>query len=185
MAAGGDSSNISLGAGRIYVAALGTAEPADNSTPLPSAWVPVGYTEDGTTVSIELGNEAIEVAEEVDPVLYVLASRSASLSVQLAEINRRSLALAMGAGAGAANDDTAFEPPEPGDEVAVAIVWDSDDAATAANRRWLFRQAKVSGSVEMQRNKAPNKALLPVEFNLEKPAGLATLKVFPNADGLI
>lgn len=185
MAAGGDSSNISLGAGRIYVAALGTAEPADNSTPLPSAWVPVGYTEDGTTVSIELGNEAIEVAEEVDPVLYVLASRSASLSVQLAEINRRSLALAMGAGAGAANDDTAFEPPEPGDEVAVAIVWDSDDAATAANRRWLFRQAKVSGSVEMQRNKAPNKALLPVEFNLEKPAGVATLKVFPNSDGLI
>jgi hypothetical protein len=185
MAAGGDSSNISLGAGRIYVATLGTAEPTDNSTALPSAWVPIGYTEEGTTVSVELNNEAIEVAEEIDPVLYVLSSRSATLSVSMAEITRRSLALSMGAGAGAANDDTAFEPPEPGAEVAVAIVWDSDETAGADNRRWLFRQAKVNGSVEMQRNKAPNKALLPVEFNLEKPAGLATFKVFPNASGLI
>lgn len=185
MAAGGSSTNIALGAGRLYVAPLGTTEPTTASTALPSAWRVVGYTEDGTSISYEQSNEAIEVAEEVDPVLYVLASRMTKLTVQLAEITRRNLALAMGVGANEANDDTTLEPPAPGDEVAVMIVWDSDETASASNRRWLFRQAKANGALEMQRNKAPNKALMPVEWNLEKPASDEPFIVFPNASGLI
>jgi hypothetical protein len=185
MAAGGSSANIALGAGRLYVAAVGTTEPTDCSTAMPSAWRAVGYTEDGTTFSVDLSNEAIEVAEEYDPVRYVLASRATKLAVQMAEMTRRNLALSMGGGAAAANDATAFEPPDPGAEVAVMIVWDSLDTPSASNIRWLFRQCKVNGSVETQRNKAPNKALLPVEFNLEKPAGLAPFKVFPNSSGLV
>ena len=141
MAAGGNSAFIQLGAGRLYVAPIGTTEPTTCSAALPSAWRAVGYTENGTTVSVELTNEPIEVAEEYDPVLYVLASRSASVAVQMAEVNRKNLALAMGVGAAEANDSTAFEPPAPGDEVAVMLVWDSLDTPGATNVRLLFRQA--------------------------------------------
>ena len=183
MAAGGNSANIQLGAGRLYVAPIGTTEPTTASAALPSAWRAVGYTEDGTTVSVELTNEPIEVAEEYDPVLYVLSSRSASVAVQMAEVNRRNLALAMGVGANEANDETTFEPPAPGDEVAVMLCWDSEDAAGTSNVRWLFRQAKVNGSVEITRNKAPNKAMLPVTWNLEKPSASQPFKVFPNTSG--
>lgn len=185
MAAGGNSSKIHLGAGRLYVAPVGTSEPTSSSAALPSAWRAIGYTEEGTTFTAELTNEPIEVAEEVDPVLYVLASRSAQLAVSMAEVTRRNLALAFGTGANEADDATAFEPPDPGDEVAVMLVWDSDETPGASNKRWLFRQCKVNGSVETQRNKAPNKSLLPVTFNLEKPASATTFKVFPNSDGLV
>ncbi|MFN2166827.1 MAG: hypothetical protein ACK2U9_11275 [Anaerolineae bacterium] len=64
------------------------------STALPSAWRAVGYTEDGTTITTELTNEEIEVAEEYDPVLYVMTKRKVMLSVQMAEATRRMLVLA-------------------------------------------------------------------------------------------
>lgn len=185
MAAGGNSANIELGAGRLYVAPIGTTEPASASAALDAAFRAVGYTEDGTKVSVDLTNEQINVAEEYDPVLYVLSARKAKVSVQLAEITRQNLALAMGSGAAAVNTAAGFEPPDPGSEVAVMIVWDSKETPSATNSRWIFRQCKVNGTVEMQRNKAPNKARLPVEFNLEKPASLAPFKVFPNSSGLV
>lgn len=187
MAAGGNSDNIALGAGRLWVAPVGTAEPTSASSALPSAWRAVGYTEDGTTIGFDLTNEAINVAEEYDPVKYVLSARTAELSVSMAELTRRNLALAWGVGADAANDATYLEPPAPGEEVAVMLVWDSSDDADGndANIRWLFRQGKVNGSVETQRNKAPNKALLPVVFNLEKPSSANICRVYPNASGQV
>ena len=186
MAAGGNAENISLGAGRLYVAALATTEPADASSALPSAWRAVGYTEDGTTITTELTNEEIEVAEEYDPVLYMMTKRKIMVAVQMAEATRRNLALALGVGANEANDGTSFEPPNPGDETGFMLVWDSeDDATNGDNIRWLFRKCKISGSIETSRNKAPNKALLPIEVNVEKPSNLAPFRVFPNAAGLI
>lgn len=186
MAAGGNSANIALGAGRLYVAPLATAEPTSGSAALPSAWRAVGYTEDGTKISVELTNEEIEVAEEYEPVLYVMNKRTTMVSVQMAEMTRRNLALAMGTGANEANDGTGFEPPNPGDEVGFMAVWDSeDDATNGSNVRWLFRQCKISGTIETQRNKAPNKALLPVEINVEKPSNAAPFKVFPNSSGRV
>lgn len=186
MAAGGNAENISLGAGRLYVAPLGTDEPTVASAALPSAWRAVGYTEDGTTITTELTNEEIEVAEEYDPVLYMMTKRKIMVAVQMAEATRRNLALALGVGANEANDGTSFEPPNPGDETGFMLVWDSeDDATNGDNIRWLFRKCKISGSIETSRNKAPNKALLPIEVNVEKPSNLAPFKVFPNSSGLI
>lgn len=186
MAAGGSSANVQLGPGRLYVAPLGTTEPASASAALPSAWRAVGYTEDGSAFSTSLTNQAVEVAEEVDPILYVLASRTNTLAVTMVETTRRNLALALGAGAAAANDASTFEPPNPGTEVAVMIVWDSeDDPTTGTNTRWLFRQAKAGGTIELPRRKAPAKATIAVTFDLEKPASATPYKVFPDANGLI
>lgn len=186
MAAGGVPGNVSLGAGRAYVAPVGTAEPASGSAAVASAWRPIGYTEDGTKVTIELTNEPIEVAEEYDPILYVMTRRTTMVSIQMAEATRRNFALALAGMANADNDAQSFEPPNPGDEDAFMLLWDSDeDPTTDANRRWLFRRCKVSGSIETQRNKAPNKALLPVEINVEKPASQAPFIVWPNASGQI
>ena len=48
MAAGGSPGNVDVGPGRLYYAALGTAEPTDCSTVLPSAnWKVLGYTAAG------------------------------------------------------------------------------------------------------------------------------------------
>jgi hypothetical protein len=187
MAAGGTTANVQLGPGRLYMAAIGTTEPASASAALPSAWQAVGYTEDGTTFHVEITAEPIEVAEELDPILYVNTRRTNQLSVNMAEVTRRNLALALASGI-VVNDATSFEPVNPGSEVKIMIVWDSNEDPTAGspgNRRWLFRQCSASGTIEMKRTKAPNKALLPVTMNVEKPSGLAPFKVFPNSTGLV
>lgn len=185
MAAGGNSDNIGLGAGRLYVAALGTAEPTDASSALPSAWRPVGYTEDGTTFTADITSDPVEVAEELEPVRWDNSSRRLSVAFSMAEVTRRNLALALSIGAAEANTAEYLEPPTVGSEVAVMLVWDSDETPSAANSRWLFRQAKPSGSIAIQRNKTPNKALIPVTFNLEKPSGLQPFRVYPDSAGRV
>ena len=187
MAAGGSSANVQLGPGRLYVAPLGTAEPTANDSALPSAWRPVGYTEDGSAFSTTLTNNEVEVAEEADPILYVLAKRVNTLALTMAETTRRNLALALGDMDNAfTNDTTAYEPPDLGSEEACMIVWDShEDPTDGDNVRWLFRQAKPGGTITLPRRKAPAKATIAVTFNLEKPAASKVFKVWPSDAGLV
>lgn len=189
MAAGGTTSNVELGPGRLYLAALGTTEPANASTALPSAWNAVGYTEEGSAFTTSLTREEVLVAEEVDPIKYVLTKRVNSLVVSMAEMTRFRLGVALGWGIDLSTIPT-LEPPIPGSDVGVMIVWDSNEDPTVAqdgqgNRRWLFRQCKPSGDLEIARRKAPTKSLIPVTFNIEKPSGLQPFKVFPNSNGLV
>jgi hypothetical protein len=186
MAAGGTPANVVLGPGRLYYAPLGTTEPVSASAALPSAWKVIGYTEAGTTVTMDVTSEAIEVAEEFDPIRYVMTRRETTLAVELAEATVGRLALALGAGAAVANDGTAFEFPDPSAIVDVMFVWDSDETPGAANRRWIFRQARPSGSIGMQRAKAPQKTTISVNFQCAKTsAGLSPVKIFPNATGQV
>jgi hypothetical protein len=188
MSAGGSSANVQLGPGRLYVAPLGTTEPTANDSALPSAWRPVGYTEEGSQFSTTLTNSEVEVAEEVDPILYVLSKRANILAVTMAETTRRNLGLALGdmTAAFAANSDAVFEPPTPGEETACMVLWDShEDPTDEDNVRWLFRQAKPGGTINLPRRKAPAKATIATTFNLEKPPSAEVFKVFPNAAGLI
>lgn len=185
MAAGGDATDVKVGPGRLWVAAIGTTEPASASAALPSAWRAVGYTEEGTTFSQEITTEPIEVAEELDPIRYVNTRRAGSIQFSMAQMNRMNLALAMNTGVGT-DSTAAFEPPALGTEVRVMIVWDSNEDATdlvtnGGNVRWLFRQCYETDPIETAFQKAPQKSLLPVRFQLEKPTGLAPWKVYPNA----
>jgi hypothetical protein len=189
MAAGGTTSNVELGPGRLYFAAIGTSEPTNASSALPSAWNAVGYTEEGSAFTTSLTREEILVAEEIDPIKYVLTKRANSLVVSIAEMTRSRLCVAFGWGVDLSLVPT-LEPPIPGTDVGVMIVWDSNEDPTVAqdgqgNRRWLFRSAKPSGDLEIVRRKAPAKSLIPVTFNIEKPSGLQPFKVFPNSNGLI
>lgn len=183
MAAGGNADHVELGPGRLWVAPLGTTEPTSASAALPSAWVAIGYTEDGSAYAADITSEPVEVAEELDPIKYENTRRLNRLTFQMAETTARNLVLALGGGASQANDGSSVEPPDPGSEVAVMIVWDSEENAGASNVRWLYRQAKPSGTIEIGHRKAPAKSLIPVTFNLEKPATLKPWKVFPNAAG--
>lgn len=186
MAAGGTSTNVQTGPGRLYIAPIGTTEPTSASAALPSAWSPVGYTDQGHEFATDITSEAIEVAEELDPIRYENTRRISRVTFSMAEATQRNLAMALGSGASTANDGTALEPPTAGSEVGVMIVWDSEeDPTTTGNVRWIYRQAKPSGTITVGHGKAPAKALIPVTFNLEKPTGLAPVKVFPNASGHI
>jgi hypothetical protein len=74
----------------------------------------------------------------------------------------------------------AFEPPDPGTEVRTKLILITEEGAL-----WVFRQCFQGGNVQITRRKAPNVALLPVQFRLEKPTGESPFIVYPTADGLI
>lgn len=183
MSAGGNADHVELGPGRLYVAPLGTTEPTSASAALPSAWVAIGYTEDGSAFASDITSEPVEVAEELDPISYVNTRRLNRVSFSMAEATARNLVLALGGGAATANDGTSVEPPDAGAEVAVMLVWDSEETPGASNVRWIYRQAKPSGTIEIAHRKAPAKSLIPVTFNLEKPASAKPFRVYPNAAG--
>lgn len=190
MAAGGNPQNVKLGPGRLYFAPLGTTEPTVGSAVLPSAWTPLGYTENGSEFGFALTNEDVEVAEELDPIDAVNTKRALTLTVEAAEATKRNLQVLTGGGAAALNDGTPFEPPTPGTEVGVMLVWDSSDTAGASgdilNRRVLMRKAVPSGNINIARRKAPAKTTLPAVLKLVKPdANNGPIKFFPDQSGRI
>jgi hypothetical protein len=126
------------------------------------------------------------VEEEFDPIRYATTGRAGKVSFEMAETTRRNLSLAINSGAAAANTAASLEPPAPGAELRVLMVWTSDPQGSSnTSSRWIYRQVFQGGEAEIARKKSPDKAVIAVEFNLEKPSGLQPWKVFPNADGLI
>lgn len=190
MAAGGTKANVKLGPGRLYKAPLGTAEPTSASAALPSAWVPIGYTEDGTEVSTDITAEDIEVAEEIDPIDTVITQRVTTITVQPAESTVNNLATSMGGTVTRTNDAVAYEFPDPQQISAFMLVWDSNEDPTsdagATNRRWIFRSCKPAGTIAHAKRKAPQKSLVPMIVRANKADdGSSPVKIFPNALGQI
>lgn len=188
MSAGGVSEQVKLGPGRLWIAPVGTAVPTSASAALDPAYWALGYTEEGTTITIEYTAEAIEVAEELDPIDYVNTARSVKLAVSAAQVTRKRLAVAVSLGAEYVDNAAVLDmPAADAPQVGVAIVWDSAETATgnSENIRWFFPKVLPAGAIEIARQKAPNKALLPLEFNAVKITGLPIARVFPNAAGLV
>jgi len=160
-----------LGPGQLRIAALGSGEPVDLATPWPAAWVPLGYTEEGSEFSYELATEPIEVAEELDPLSTITTGRNITVGFASAEPTVENLKTALNGGTIIV--DTAatplfvtFEPPDLGTEIKVMIGFETEDAKS----RWVWRQCTQTGSVTVQRRKGAAKATLPMSFAVEKPA---------------
>jgi hypothetical protein len=173
----GTPAAVKVGPGLVYVAPIGTTEPTTVSAALPSAWVPVGYTESGSTFTSAVTYEDIEVAEELDPIRTTATKRVTTFKLDMAEINAQNWNIAFNGGT--IGTPTAgyvtFEPPDLGTEQRLMLVWNSDDA----QERLLCRRVLQVGTIETARQKAPNKSLIPAEFRLEIPTdGSAVFKMW-------
>jgi len=165
----GKPEQISLGAGTLKCAPIGTTEPTTLSTAWDAAWVDLGYTEEGSEFEYGIETSEVEVAEELDPILYATVKRTGKLSFSLAQVSAANLSIAFNGGTITTGTGiVTFDPPAIGTEVRRMIGFQSEDG----EERWIWRQCLQGGAVAIGRKKAPDKALLPVEFMLEKPAGL-------------
>lgn len=171
--------NLLVNPGFLWLAPVGTAAPANTvsggvfTDVVPAAWLPLGATQEGSTFTYGTDVEGIEVAEFLDPVRYETVSRAGSMAFALASFTlsnyRRALnggvaALVPTSGTGATALYT-VEPPEPGQEVRAAVLWESTDSTV----RVLIRQALQGGEIETQFQKAPDYAAIPCTFNVEIP----------------
>lgn len=179
----GDPNNVVLGPGLLYVGLATATDPADAVAPIPTTdYRPVGYTEEGSSFTYETTSEDVTVAEENDPVKTVPTGATSTLAFSMAELTWENLELALNLGPNvtAGTAPAIIEPVEPGSETRVKLIWDSDYGS-----RWIFRQCVQTGSLTIDRKKAPDKGLLPVEFTCEKPAGKTPFGVIPSAGGLV
>lgn len=166
----GNAGAIALGPGSLYIAVLGTPEPADLSTPWASVspnWLQLGYTEEGSTFNYKASSDKVEVAEELDPIRIALTSRDLSLAFALAEITVTNLKRALNGGtistpgAGLVK----FEPPALGEEVRTMLGFESEDHT----ERWVYRQCINLGDLGIARKKGAAKSTINCEYTLEKP----------------
>jgi len=164
--------------GYLWGAPIGTAEPTPTvaagvfTDALPVAWVPFGPTAEGSTFNYSTSVEAIRVAEFFDPVKYATTERNGSIAFAMTNWTLSNYKRALNGGIAALTatgtggaEITTFEPPDPGTEVRIMIMWESFDKTV----RMLFRQCLQGGEVSMQFQKAPAFASIPCTFNFEIP----------------
>lgn len=163
---------VKLGAGLLYVGPIGTTEPTDLTTPwatVDADWSPLGYTEEGHEFASEPNFEPIEVAEEKIPIRYEKTGQEESLTFSAAEMTVDNLTYAFNGGTVTTLAGTVvrFERPDIDDQdIYLMIGWESNDG----EERWIFRKCIQTGNVNIARRKAPDKALIPMEFRLVVPS---------------
>jgi hypothetical protein len=168
MAVGKDPNTVSVGAGTLYVAPLGTAEPVSLTGAWDPAFIALGYTEKGTTFTNGLTAADVDVAEEYYPISTVVTAKTGKVDFALSQITAAALQIAYAGGTTTVlGTYVTFEPPLAGTETRIMIGWQS----VSGDERYLWRRCFQSGATATARQKILPQALLPVSFNLEKPAG--------------
>lgn len=163
----GTPGNVRVGPGWLYIAPLESDEPDDLVGDWPVAWVPLGYTDEGPEFAANQTFENVMVAEELDPVAVFQTVREMRVSFAAAEITARNLQIAMNGGdIATAGGVVTFEPPPVGDYTHVMLGWE----ATDGRERWVFRKCLQTGNVAIPRRRAPDKAVIPMEFLALLPA---------------
>jgi hypothetical protein len=176
---------LALGPGYLYHAPLGSDLP-DNTVAgsvftdtWPVAWVLVGATDEGSEFNYELDTEDVEVAEYLDPPAVVSTGRTIGINFAMVQISTTNFKRALnggvitttGSGATQLNE---YVPPDVGSEVRAMIGWESQDST----ERLIGLQCFQAGEVTIERRKGADKATLPVEFRMEKPASGPPFRYF-------
>jgi len=183
--------NVKIGPGTIYIAPLGTTEPTAVTGAWPTGWVQAGYTEQGSTFSVNPTTGTVDVEEEYYPLRNITTGMVATMSWVFAEATARNALLAINAGLGTpgsgagnvpgttgTNPDGSIwvEPPGVNQDSRVMIGWDALGTTGAAGGdpfgRIIARQCYQTGTVAMVARKGNAKRVVAVTFNLDKPLGL-------------
>ena len=158
--------------GKLFIAPIGSTEPDDTTSPWAAAWVPLGYTDEGSAFNYEVTTDNVEVAEELDVLARVTTGRDASVEFALAEITKRNLTIAFNGGIVPGDGlEWEFEPPDLGNEARVMIGWDASPNVANNDLRIIFRQCLQGGSIGLENRKGATKSTISANFQLEKPTG--------------
>lgn len=171
------------GNGRILVAEVGTAAPADITEAASASWVELGYVSDeGVTFTVGKEIEDVNAWQSFFPIRKLMTAMTGDLAYELIQWNRDTVPFAFGGGevtepsAGSYH----YEPPEPGvlDERAMAVEF--------VDGLFIFRifvpRGLVSEDVETAINKAPN-SVLPINFSALGDEGVKPWYLDTNAPG--
>jgi hypothetical protein len=166
--------------GLLYIATLGSVEPTTVSSSWDAAWVPLGYTAEGSVLNYEISSEPVDVAEELEPIDEVVTGRDPSVEFALAEKTYRNLTAAFNGGIVTGDGQNwTFEPPDLGNETRVMLGWDETPTVANNRLRYVFRKCLQSGNLSIENRKGANKSTLTCNFKIRRPDdGSKPLKIW-------
>ena len=175
MTSGRDPNTVSVGAGTLYIAQLGTSEPATLTAAWVSGWVNIGYTEKGTTFTRGITKADVDVAEEFYPIEPVITAYTGTVDFAFSQMTAQNMSYCFNGGTiTVGGTDVQFDPPASGTETMAMLGWQSN----SADERYIWRKCLQVGATATSRTKVLPQALLPVSFGLYKPAGVQPWKWF-------
>jgi hypothetical protein len=192
-----NASRVVVGPGSLYAAPLGTAEPTSVTGAWPTGWIPLGYTDQGSTFDLKPKAAGVMVEEEEWAVRQAISGADATVTFALAEQTLQNLLIVLNSGiegtpsavAGTSGTDPDGslwgEPPNLGEEARLMIGWDAlPEAATGppaiATGRIIMRQCLQTGSMKRQHRKGNAKMTYSATFSLERPGGEQPFRfIFP------
>jgi hypothetical protein len=169
--------NLLQDPGYLFWAPLGSSVPAMTvagsvfTDAWPVAWLSLGATEAGSTLTYTSQVQPVYAAEFFDPLSWRTTNRDGNIAFSLQDwtltnvkrvFNGGSLSVVSGTGA---TTLSTFTPPNPGQEIRAMIGWESLDSTV----RLVAYQTINSGTIASAFQKAPAVALLPCQFNFEVP----------------
>lgn len=184
------TTQIVVDPGWILWAPLGTEEPTHTvagsvfTDDWPAGWLLVGGTDGGGQFTYSINTDSVVIEEEFDPIAIRTTGRSGSFAFSMASWTLQNWGLALNGGVLSVVSGTGatqlgkVEPPDPGDEVRIMLGWQSLDNTA----RIVMRQALNSGDIQSAFKKAPDKALIPCEFQFEFPAGAKPFSMLSAGD---
>lgn len=185
MAWTGNPLNVDVGPGKLWAGSIDATEPTSAEGPITESqdggadgeFVPIGFTDEGSSFTYEVSSEGITVAEVLAEIASKRTGTVSQVSFAMAEMTARNLNLALNGGIVA---PSSVEPVDVEDEKRIKLVWQADNGAL-----WVFRRCYNIGTIEIANRKAPQKRLIAVQFKVELPAVGKEWVAFPNADGLV
>lgn len=166
-----------VGPGYIYWAPLATTFPTNTvagsvfTDAWPGAWIPLGWTDEGSEFAAQISTDNVDAAEFLDPLAIITVGRVASFSFALGQINMANIKRAMNGGTITATGSGAsllseYTPPAVGAEVRAMIGWESTDGTERA----IYVQCLQTGNMTIRRRKGAANALIPCQWTLEQPS---------------
>lgn len=169
--------NLQMEAGFLYWAPLGTTLPTNTvagsvfSDTWPVAWIALGMTDAGSTISTQLTVQEVDAAESYVPLAWRTTGRTSSVTFALKNFTATNLQRALNGATATVTGTTTttltqLDPPEVGQEVRCMLGWES----VASDVRFIGYQCINSGDISVALQKAPANANIPFTLNLEKPS---------------
>lgn len=180
------SDQIVIGAnGTVYVAPVGTTEPADISAAWPAGWVDLGFTsEDGVKFKDAKTVESIPVWQLFYPARRVISERDFSVEFALRQFSGSQVEFAFGGGTVSEDDPGKYRytPPNPEtiDDLALGIEWlDGENTF-----RLIIPRGLVSEDVESQLARA-TAVDLPITFSIIGEAEVDPWYLLSDLEGFV
>lgn len=174
-----DATEVRLGVtGHLYKAPVGSTAPTDEDTALNAAFVELGYTENGPSLTVNTTKQSFTPWQSFFPVRETITAQEVMASFTLWQTNADTLKLAWGGGTvTTTTGGTKFTPPATATVNEGAFVFEIEDGSI--KDRWYIPRASISlgGDVSFSKDGVTG---YPITITYLQPASGSPWELFTN-----